>query len=133
MTNPPSDVATFLEGAGLGLTFGTDLFTGPVRDVSTGVPKDAIFVKGLPGGLPERTMGEIDEIRSPIVSIQVRNTTFSAGDTQARAIQEALQSGELVGYIDVVPQQSEPFVLPQDNEGLHQWSMIYTLKYVDAA
>lgn len=133
MTVPATDVATFLAAAGLSLTLGTNIFTGPIRGASTSVPKNAVFIKGLPGGLPQRTMGQVDEIRSPIVSIQTRWDNFGDGDTKVRAIQEALQSPSISGYIDVVAQQSEPFVLPQDNEGLHQWSMIYTLKYVDAS
>jgi len=135
MTVPATDIAVELAGAGISLTLGTNLFTGPIRDVSatTGVPKNAVFVKGLPGGLPERTMGEGDELRSPLVSIQVRWTTFNDGDTKVRQIQEALQAASISGYLDVLAQQSEPLVLPPDNEGLHQWSMIFLLKYLDDA
>jgi len=133
MTVPATDVAVELAGAGISLTLGTNLFTGPVRDVSASVPKNAIFVKGLPGGLPQRTMGEVNEIRSPLVSVQVRWTTFGDGDTKVREIQEALQAVSISGYLDVVAQQSEPLALPPDNEGLHQWSMIFSLKYLDAA
>ena len=91
MTVPASDVAVHLAGSGISLTQGTNLFEGPMREVSSaaGVPKDAVFVKGLPGGLPERTMGEENELRSPLVSTQVRNTGFNDGDTKARQIQEA--------------------------------------------
>ncbi len=133
MTVPATDVATELAAAGISLTLGTNLFTGPIRDVSASVPKNSVFVKGLPGGLPERTMGESDELRSPLVSVQVRWTTFGDGDTKVRQIQEALQAVSISGYLDVAAQQSEPLVLPQDNEGLHQWSMIFLLKYLDAA
>ena len=133
MTVPATDVAAHLAGAGISLTLGTNLFTGPMRDVSASVPKNAVFVKGLPGGLPQRTMGEVDEIRSPLVSVNVRWTTFDGGDTKIRQIQEALQAAAISGYIDVVAQQSEPLVLPSDNEGLHMFMMIFSLKYVDAA
>ncbi len=133
MTVPANDIATELDGAGISLTLGTNLFTGPIRDVSASVPKNSVFVKGLPGGLPERTMGESDELRSPLVSVQVRWTTFGDGDTKVRQIQEALQAVALSGYLDVAAQQSEPLVLPPDNEGLHQWSMIFLLKYLDDA
>jgi hypothetical protein len=133
MTVPATDVATHLAGMGISLTLGTNLFTGGIRDVRTGVPKNAVFVKGLPGGLPERTMGEVDEIRSPLVSVNVRWTTFDGGDTKIRQIQEALQAATISGYIDVAAQQSEPLVLGQDNEGLHMFMMIFSLKYVDAS
>lgn len=133
MTVPASDIAVHLAGSGISLTQGTNLFTGPIREVSSvgNVPKDAVFVKGLPGGLPERTMGQEDEIRSPLVTIQVRNTGFNDGDTGARDIQEVMQGVEINGYLDIDAQQSEPFYIGQDNEGLHMWSLIYRLKYID--
>ncbi len=131
MTIPANDVATELDGAGISLTLGTNLFTGPFREVSPRVPKDSVFIKGLPGGLPERTMGQVDEIRSPLVSVQVRNTSFNGGDTKVRAIQETLTGVVIAGYLDIATQQSEPLYIGQDNEGLHLWSMIYSLKYID--
>ena len=131
MIVPATDVATHLAGAGISLTLGTNLFTGGIRDVRTGVPKNAVFVKGLPGGLPQRTMGEVNEIRSPLVSVSVRWTTFGDGDTKMRQIQEALQAAAISVYMDVVAQQSEPLVLPPDNEGLHMFMMIFSLKYLD--
>lgn len=131
MTVPATDVATHLAGASISLTLGTNLFVGSIRDVSASVPKNAVFVKGLPGGLPERTMGQVDEIRSPLVSVNVRWKTFGDGDTKIREIQEALQAATIFGYMDVVAQQSEPLVLPPDNEGLHQFMMIFSLKYLN--
>jgi len=131
MTVPATDVATHLAGMGISLTLGTNLFTGGIRDVRTGIPKNAVFVKGLPGGLPQRTMGEENEIRSPLVSVNVRWTTFDGGDTKMREIQEVLQAATISGYIDVMAQQSEPLVLGQDNEGLHLSMMIFSLKYID--
>jgi len=131
MTVPANDVATELNGAGISLTLGTNLFTGPLREVSSFTPKNSVFVKGLPGGIPERTMGQSDEIRSPLVSVQVRNTSFNGGDTKVRDIQETLAGVTISGYLDVEAQQSEPLYIGQDNEGLHMWSMIYSLKYID--
>ncbi len=133
MTVPPTDVAVHLAGASIALTLGTNLFTGPMRDASTSVPRNSVFVKGMPGGLPERTMGQGDEIRSPLVSVNVRWSTFNGGDTKIRQIQEALQAATIFGYIDVVAQQSEPLVLGQDNEGLHLFMMIFSLKYIDSS
>lgn len=130
MTTPATDVATHLAGMGISLTLGTNLFTGGIRDVRTGVPKNAVFVKGLPGGLPQRTMGEDNEIRSPLVSVSVRWTTFDGGDIKIREIQEVLQAATISGYMDVAAQQSEPLVLPQDNEGLHMLMMVFLLKYL---
>jgi len=131
VTVPANDIATELDGAGISLTLGTNLFTGPFREVSASIPKDCVFVKGLPGGLPERTMGQVDEIRSPLVSVQVRNTSFNGGDTKVRDIQETLTGVVIAGYLDIATQQSEPLYIGQDNEGLHMWSMIYSLKYID--
>ena len=131
MTVPANDIATELDGAGISLTLGINLFTGPFRDASARVTRNSVFVKGLPGGIPERTMGQSDEIRSPLVSVQVRNTSFNGGDTKVRDIQETLTAVVISGYLDIATQQSEPLYIGQDNEGLHMWSMIYSLKYID--
>lgn len=130
--NPPSDVATFLASAGLSLTLGTNLFVGLPRDVSSAVPKNAVFVFGIPGGGVERTMGEVTELRSPHVNVRVRWTSFSSGDTKTRAVQEALQAPSISGYLDIAAMQSEPLVLGQDQEGLHMWSLMYEMVYEDA-
>ncbi len=133
MTVPPTDVAVKLAAASIGLTLGTNLFTGPLRDVSAGVPKNAVFVKGMPGGLPERTMGEANEIRGPLVSVTVRNSSFNDGDTKVRQIQEALQAVTISGYLDVAARQSEPLYLEPDDQNLHRWIVIFSLKLIDAA
>ena len=133
MTVPPTDVAVELAAAGIGLTLGTNLFTGPLRDVSAGVPKNAVFIKGLSGGLPQRTMGEVNEIREPLVSVTVRNSSFNNGDTKVRQIQEALQAVTISGYLDVAARQSEPLYLEPDDQNLHRWIVIFSLKLIDAA
>lgn len=133
MTVPPTDVAVELAAASIGLTLGTNLFTGPLRDVSAGVPKNAVFIKGLSGGLPQRTMGEVNEIREPLVSVTVRNSSFNDGDTKVRQIQEALQAVTISGYLDVAARQSEPLYLEPDDQNLHRWIVIFSLKLIDAA
>lgn len=133
MTVPPTDVAVELAAASIGLTLGTNLFTGPLRDVSAGVPKNAVFIKGLSGGLPQRTMGEVNEIREPLVSVTVRNSSFNDGDTKVRQIQEALQAVTISGYLDVEARQSEPLYLEPDDQNLHRWIVIFSLKLIDAA
>ncbi len=133
MTVPPTDVAVELAAAGIGLTRGTNLFTGPLRDVSAGVPKNSVFIKGLSGGLPQRTMGEVNEVREPLVSVTVRNSSFNDGDTKVRQIQEALQAVTISGYLDVAARQSEPLYLEPDDQNLHRWIVIFSLKLIDAA
>ena len=129
MTNPLSDMATFLAAAGLGLTKGTNLFWGTQRGVGGGVPINAVFVIGGGGTEPERTMGRTLEIRHPFVIIRVRWSSNGAGDAKARAIQDALDNATISGYLDVRALNSEPQSIGQGTDGNHLWTMQYELVY----
>ena len=127
--NPPRDVASFLAGAGLGVTLGTNMFFGPQREVSNVVPINAIFLMGRGGPAPIRSMTQVSEIRNPIVNIRVRWNKFAAGDTKVRAIQDALQGASISGYLDVEALQSEPSVIGEREEGHHFWLLSIGLAF----
>ena len=127
--NPAIDFATFLAGAGLGLSLGTTMVVGMPRDASPDVPDNAVFVHGF-GGVPAtRFHGAPPEIRRPLLSLQVRNTSMLAGDTVARAILNAVAGADVATYLDVFPSQSEPNYAGQDQNGDHLWNHTFEMVY----
>ena len=134
MSNPAQSVALELESqASLSLTLGTNLFIGVVRAVGTGIPINCVFVRGVGGPSPIRFMGQVKEIQRPFVNVSIRWQRFQEGDAKMRAIQNTLQAASITGFLDVVANQSEPFVLSQDAVGYHNWSMDFTLQASIAA
>lgn len=132
--DPAKDVMDVLNAdVGLSLTTGTDLFKGQIREVSTYVAKDSVFVRGDSGAAPIRSMGQVDEIRFGFVTILLRWRSFAAGDTKIRAITDVLQGVAISGYLDVVATTSEPTIAGNDAEGNHLWSMTYMLVYNELA
>ncbi len=121
------DVSTALAAAGIGLTAGTNLFMGAIQAPSTRVPIDSTFIGSAPGAAPERFMGEVTEIRSPMIHIRTRSGSFQTGDTRIRLIQDTMQAFPISGYLDVKAVQSEPTYLGQTKEGHHLWSMSHVL------
>jgi hypothetical protein len=132
--NPAKDVRTILnDDSALGLTTGTDLFLGPSRAVGAQVPADAVFVFGNSGIPPLRSMGEVAEIRRPLVNIRVRWSSFGPGDTKIRAIMNLLQAEPIATYLSkVLLTESEPLPLGQDAQGNHMWSLGCEVIYREA-
>jgi hypothetical protein len=121
------DVSTALAAEGIGLTAGTNLFMGVIQAPSKQVPIDSTFVGSSPGAAPERFMGEVSEIRRPMVHIRTRSSSFQTGDTRIRLIQDTMQALSISGYLDVKAVQSEPTYLGQTDEGHHLWVMSHEL------
>lgn len=126
--DPPLDVATFLAAQGLGLTLGTNLFPVP-ETVGVGIPNDAVFVYGMPGGRPDRNMDTRIEQRFPTVHIRIRNSKNSTANTLARNIMTKMQGANLTGYLDLRALQSEPGAGFEPQGGLHRISISYEAVY----
>lgn len=124
--NPPLDIATALASYGIGLTLGTNLFVGGLRE---GVPINAVFVAGGPGGRPERAMGEKLEIRRPLVHTRIRNNKYETGDSMARSVQDKLRAAIITGYDDVVATQTEPTYLGMDDIQRHHFIVSFSVLY----
>ena len=128
MAEPIGDMVTFLAAVvGLSLTKGTDLFLGDFRGPNDNFPINCLFVDGLGGPEPDRTMGQVKEIRYHTLTLRLRWKKFGAGNLKAQAIQNALQGVSISGYLDVVALQSLPVSLGQSAEGHHLWSMGFML------
>ncbi len=132
--NPALDVATLLDGdSGLALTLGTDLFCSTQRAISAQVPTNAVFVFGNSGITPLKSMGEVAEIRRPLINIRVRWASFGGGDTKVRAIMNLLQAGVIATYLSKVwLTESEPLPLGEDDLGNHLWSLGCMIVYREA-
>ncbi len=127
-TAPDDDVYTRLAAAVPGLTAGTNLFTGPVREVGDTVPGECVFVLASGGAAPQAYAGPTAvETRFSGVQVRVRSAkqSFDAGETLARAVCAALhhQQASMSGYINVRALQSEPLYIGEDKAGYHGWSI----------
>lgn len=130
MNNPPRDLRNYLAAAGLGLTTGTNLFTGLPRAISDDTPVNAVFVYGLDGVPPYRLMGEPDEVLTAVVNVTVRWGTYGAGDTKIRDIRDQIQAATVSGYLDVVAQTPEPVQLGQDDDGNHSFMITVEMTHI---
>lgn len=110
-----------LDGLGIGLTKGTNLF-GPDVSVGPGVSENGVFVMPGGGGAPTRAMGG-DEVRFGLVNIRVRWRNFREGMDKAQEIIDNLQGRTPAGLRDVVSVSSEPRYIGQTEDGQHQWSL----------
>lgn len=129
MAVPSVDVATYLANAGLGLTLGTNLFTG-LESEETGVPANAVFVYGMPGGPADRNADVRIEHRYAMVHVRARRTTQQAADTISRQILDALQGADLGGdYLDLRALQSEPGTALSSQTGRHVVSLSFEAVY----
>ena len=132
---PGLDMLNYLDAHSTAVTGNTNLFQGIVRAPTTGspgIPVECVFVVGDAGPPPFRVLGTATEIRQPTVSILVRSSGFTAGQTLAWAVHDALQSASPStgnAYMDVQTQQSQPNFLEQDKNGHYFWSINVLTRY----
>lgn len=130
--NPEEDVATFLAAAGLGLTLGANLFTGPVLAVGTGVPASAVFCINAPAERPEPFAGSGTSTYAADVEVTIRGAPDARGPARALAasIIEALQMATLSGYHLVLVVDSVPEYVKKDQQGCHEYAVAVTVEWV---
>lgn len=136
MLDPAFEVASFLSSAGLGLEMGSSLFVSTIRDL--GKPElidgTVVFVYGRAGRIPTRTMGEVYEIRYPIINLSVISPRYADGRSLAIKILNKLRLSRQSGYqplpfLDLESLQSEPDAGGQDPNGKFIWNMSFVAKY----
>lgn len=120
--NPGEEIAEFLEGVGIGLVLGVNMFVGPVRAESDFVPSQSVFVVPRNGRMSDRVFNLDFELQYPMVVIRVRSEDYRSGYDLARQIYHELQSQD-VSFLDVRCIQSEPIFLEQDDNDNYQWQM----------
>lgn len=125
--NASSDMVTFLGNNIATLTAGTNLFWGKTLSDSDDVPTNAVFVSQMAGPTPQRSMGEVSELRRTQVMILVRWATNAAGKAIAESIQDKLQAVTITGYQDVAPLQSGVAESDTSASGDHFWVLVYEL------
>jgi hypothetical protein len=121
-----ADVATFLEGAGLGLTRGTNLFTLHNRDE---IPDEAVlpsvFVHPAGGPPPDPYFGAHSSDHEFQLSIMVRGEKEKAqeGFAFARSISDSLQMATIAPYYSVLLRESAPVPLGTDDHDAPGWTI----------
>jgi hypothetical protein len=121
---PEETLATYIATSVAGLTLGTNCFSGPV----TPDPDEGCWVFPTGGPPVTRFLGETEAEKHYTMQIRVRadRDDFSGGLLLARAVSDALigaiHDATFAAYLDIIPIQSQPIQLPQDDKGLHEWS-----------
>ncbi len=130
MTHSPDTALATEIGTQVGsLTLGTNLFIGTVRADDTVFPRNCVFVWSGGGPIPQRTMGEPDEIRTTIVHVRVRDAKYSVGSTLATLIMNSLRAVSVATYLDMKGAIGEPRAMGQDPDGNHYFGMEYIMIY----
>ncbi len=130
MTHKPAeDFIIFLAAAGIGLIAGTSIYAGMPRDAAPDIPVDAVFVHGFGGQPATRVMGGSNEVRWPLLMLQIRNKSMLIGDALAHSILNAVAGSDIATYLDVEPLQSEPNYAGQDENQHHMWNHSFKLVY----
>ena len=129
MSHDPIDAVLDLIEAdgGLAFTRGTNSFRGQPRGPNDKFPINSVFVGLQPGAPPQRFMGQVSEIRNPIISVRLRWSKFADGDSKSQAIQHSLHADSISGYLDLTTLQSAPTSLGEDSEGHHFWAISVSL------
>lgn len=125
MPTPDSDLVTALDTA-LSLASGTNLFRGPVREVSADCPPTAVFCLTTGGPPPSPYIGIGEDFRRSTVQVRIRSDladTFETGQELARSVLTALQRAVVSGYVWCYVRESEPNYLGQDDNENHEWSV----------
>ena len=131
MPNPAEDMQTHIAGLIGSLTAGTNLFASKMRAPRSGVPVDAVFVWAEPGRVPERSMGEVDEIRWPVAMVYVRNGRQKTGSDLAQSILNTLRGTVPAGYLWLASTASAPTDIGFNSDGWHQFVMAFNLAYLE--
>lgn len=117
MNSAAIDIGTLLDGdASLGLTLGTDLFTGRMPDQ----PADCVVVYDIPGGAPMLTFKKTtSNYYYSSVSVRIRNTSYESGWSQMFDILAFLHasSEDVIGgtYYALIRAMNDPQVLHWDD------------------
>jgi hypothetical protein len=127
-------ITDFLAAAGIGLTKGTNLWSGPLRPDDDDVPAQAVFVllSGGPGPVDYSDGGAGQSIHEAGLQVFVRSNqeAHAAGQTLARNVWGTCHKASPSGCLaySCVCRQSEPIYIGKDDAGRHVWSINLLVK-----
>lgn len=128
MANPipdaPTDVATFLAAAGLGLTLGTNLFSTE-QEIPAEPTVPAVFVRpaGGPPPAPYLGVGKSDHLLQLSILVRGEREKAKEGFAFARSIADKLQMAVISGYYSVLLRESQPVSLGTDDHDAPGWTI----------
>lgn len=125
-TDPEGDIAGVIGSAAIGLTPGTNLFTGPERPLGDGIPDECVFVLGS-GGYPPvaffDSSGQDYCISTIQISVRSGSRDYGAGLSLARNVRDSVHKTDVLGYVDIRAREAEPNYLGQDEQQMHTWTI----------
>jgi len=131
-TSPEAAVAARLNGQ-YSLVTGTNLFSGPERPVSPGIPSAAVFCATYGGPPPVPLLGNSADVRAFSVQVMVRGEPNDRDGalTLARQIWARLHryQGPGGGYVDFFCRQADPVDLGTYNDDRPRFSVNLDLRY----
>jgi hypothetical protein len=110
------------------LTYGTNIFSGPMSPPDSFVPVKAVFVVVTGGIQPVGFLGETVSWKQIDLSVFVRSDKddFASGRDLARTIWPVVQYASLTGYFDVRARDPDVNYLRYDSEGRHVFQIAAT-------
>lgn len=132
--SPPAAVAALLNGqtlASVTLASGTNLFSGPERPKSQGIPSQALFCCEYDGPAPSPFLGQSTDLRTFKVQLLIRGKPGDYDGTKALAdacvppLQRAIPSG----YIDCLCLSSGPGYLGRNQNDEPRFSLNLQLRF----
>jgi len=121
MATPDITLAQYIATNVAALTYGTNIFAGPVRAPDGYVPVKAAFVQVVGGLRPDGFLGETVSWKDIDLSVFVRSDKddFGGGRDLARSIWPVVQYASLSGYFDVRARDPDALYLSEDTEQRH--------------
>ena len=133
-TSPPAAVAALLNGqtlASVTLATGTNLFSGPERPKSQGIPSRAVFCCEYDGPAPSPFLGQSTDLRFFKVQVLIRGNPGDYDGTKALADAciPRLQRAAPSGYIDCRTLTSDPNYLGRSPSDEPRFSINTLLRF----
>lgn len=128
--NPPEDICTYLAAQGLGLTYGTNLFSTYPR-LDPRYPAPCVFVWDGVSAAPVNYLGMAESLWQPAIQVLVRgaNEGFQTARNLARDIRDTLNRAQVSGYVSLVARESAPINLGQANSAQPEFSLNFEVLY----
>lgn len=121
-----ADICATIAAAVAALTYGTNLFDGPVRPPSAYVPAACVFVMTSGGPPPQEYNGCPDANLNPnATQVWVRYNVddYANGKILADAVYASMRKATPTSTIGAKALQSAPFYIGPDKDGHHEWSL----------